>query len=86
MATGTHYLRIWESLVQKSKESRKLSFVATTLFGTQQDPLIYQWLFKLKNSVYSKYTFYFEEILAAQMPESDFKAKKDKLPIDFGTK
>lgn len=60
--------------------------MATTLFGAQQDPLIYQWLFKLKNSVFSKYSFYFEEILAAQQPESVHKANKEKIPIDFGAK
>ncbi len=91
MASGSDHLSVWSSSVQSAKEARKLgSFTGSLLspFRTQQDPLLFQWLWRLKDAVAAKFTLYFYEVLSqqAQIAMPEFKANCAKLSPDYASK
>jgi hypothetical protein len=47
------------------------------------EPVLHEWLCKLKSSLHSKFSLYFFEILLAQTTLSDMRDKCTKLAIDY---
>ncbi|XP_040576035.1 KICSTOR subunit 2 [Lepeophtheirus salmonis] len=76
-------LRIWSEAYKTNKEERKISFTSAFLLRPQQDPLLYQWFWKLKGAVLSKFSLYFHDILIKQTSPVELKNQCSKLTIDY---
>ena len=71
-------------MVKSSKESKRLSFMSgSLLFGSVSEPLLYQWLVKLKQAVGSKYYLYFSRLLLKHHTEEKKAVERSKLAVDF---
>ena len=81
---ATNHFRRWDAAIVAAKDARKMSFVASTFFGTQPDTQLFQWLTRLRAAVGAKYSLYFDEILAASATsEAAHRATRAKLPVDY---
>eukprot|EP00096_Caligus_rogercresseyi_P015586 TRINITY_DN8052_c0_g1_i2.p1 TRINITY_DN8052_c0_g1~~TRINITY_DN8052_c0_g1_i2.p1 ORF type:complete len:427 (+),score=73.91 TRINITY_DN8052_c0_g1_i2:47-1327(+) len=79
-------LKQWSYNYNKYKEERKVSFTNAFLLRPQQDPVLYQWFWKLKAIVLSKVSLYFHDVLSSQTPSPEFKEQCSKLSIDYASR
>lgn len=72
-------LGAWETLIQPRESRRGLSF------GSRSHPVpaLYQWLWKFKGALVSKFSLYFHEILSKQTTPQEMKSLCSKAPSDF---
>lgn len=63
-------------------QSWKLGFSASFL-KTNQQTALYQWLFKLKSGLLSKFSLYFYSTLSQQVSAGEFKSITSKQAVDY---
>ncbi|XP_033224534.1 KICSTOR complex protein C12orf66 homolog isoform X2 [Belonocnema kinseyi] len=71
----------WERTLQ-NKESWKLGFGATFLKANQQ-PVLYQWLLKLRSAVLSKCSLYFHTTLSQQASPGEMRSIMSRQNVDY---
>lgn len=82
---GAHTrLSVWENSLQ-NRETWKLGFGASFLKNSPQ-PLLFQWLMKLKCAVLSKFSLYFHNTLSLQTTAHEMRQFCAKQNIDFHAK